>query len=101
MRGCLGVSLLLLPPAVRAQNMDVAGLQSTCVPTAPLSTLRAVIQVESGGNPNATQIDFPKTLVRHWNLAEGRLRLKRQPASQREALYWLTYFQTFDIVVSF
>ena len=60
MKTFLAVSLLLLPPAARAQNTDIARLQSTCLPTAPLSTLRAVIQVESGGNPNAMQIDFPE-----------------------------------------
>jgi type IV secretion system protein VirB1 len=45
------------------------------------------------------QIDFPKTLLKRWNLAEGTLRLKRQPANQREALDWLTYFQSYDIFV--
>src|SRR5579859_6280671 len=99
MKAFLAVSLLLLPPAVRAQNTDVARLQSTCVPTAPLSTLLAVIQVESSGNPNAMQIDFPKALLKRWNLTEGTLRLKRQPANQREALDWLSYFQSYDIFV--
>ena len=93
------MTLLLLPAAALGQNIDVTSLQSTCLPTAPLSTLRAVIQVESSGNPNAMQIDFPKTLLKRWNLAEGTLRLKRQPANQHEALDWLTYFQSYDIFV--
>jgi type IV secretion system protein VirB1 len=93
------MALLLLAAAVLRQNADVTRLQSTCLPTAPLNTLRAVIQVESSGNPNAMQIDFPKTLLKRWNLAEGTLRLKRQPANQREALDWLTYFQSHDIFV--
>ena len=99
MRTFLAVSLLLLPSAVRAQSPAESRLESTCLPTAPLITLRAVIQVESSGNPNAMQIDFPKTLLRRWNLAKGTLRLKRQPANQREALDWLTYFQSYDIFV--
>jgi type IV secretion system protein VirB1 len=99
MNAFLAVSLLLLPSALRAQNTDVARLQSTCLPVAPLSTLRGVIEAESSGNPNAMQIDFPKTLLKRWNLTEGTLRLKRQPANQREALDWLTYFQSYDIFV--
>jgi type IV secretion system protein VirB1 len=90
---------LLLPPAALGQNTDITTLQSTCLPTAPLSTLRAVVQVESGGNPNSMQIDFPKALLKRWRLAEGTLRLKRQPTNQREALDWLAYFQSYDIFV--
>jgi type IV secretion system protein VirB1 len=93
------MTLLLLPAAALGQITDVSRLQSTCLPAAPLSTLRAVVQVESSGNPNAMQIDFPKTLLKRWNLTEGTLRLKRQPANQREALDWLTYFQSYDIFV--
>jgi type IV secretion system protein VirB1 len=99
MKTFLVMTLLLLPAAALGQNTDVTRLQSACLPTAPLSTLRAVIQVESSGNPNAMQIDFPKTLLKRWSLAEGTLRLKRQPANQREALDWLTYFQSYDIFV--
>src|ERR1700733_2130072 len=99
MRTFLAVSLLFLPSAVRAQNTDVARLQSTCLPAAPLSTLRGVIEAESGGNPNAMQIDFPKALLKRWKLPEGTLRLKRQPTDQREALDWLAYFQSYDIFV--
>jgi type IV secretion system protein VirB1 len=99
MKAFLAVSLLLLPSAVGAQNTDVARLQSTCLPAAPLSTLRGVIEAESSGNPNAMQIDFPKALLKRWNLPEGTLRLKRQPTDQREALDWLAYFQSYDIFV--
>src|ERR1700745_2620833 len=99
MRAFLVMTLLLLPPAALGQNTDVTRLQSTCLPTAPLSTLRAVVQVESGGNPNAMQIDFPKALLKGWGLAEGTLHLKRQPLNQREALNWLAYFESHDIFV--
>ena len=99
MKTFLVMPLLLLPPAALGQYTDITRLQSTCLPTAPLSTLRAVVQVESGGNPNAMQIDFPKGLLKRWRLAEGTLRLKRQPTNQREALDWLAYFQSYDIFV--
>jgi type IV secretion system protein VirB1 len=99
MKTLLVMTLLLLPPAVRGQNTDVTRLQSTCLPTAPLSTLRAVVLVESNDNRNAMQIDFPKALLRRWRLAEGTVRLKRQPANKREALDWLAYFQSYDIFV--
>ena len=99
MKTFLVTTLLLLPPAALAQSTNITRLQSTCLPTAPLSTLRAVVQVESDGNPNAMQIDFPKALLKRWRLAEGTLRLKRQPTSQREALDWLAYFQSYGIFV--
>lgn len=99
MKTFLVIILLILPPTALGQNTDIARLQSTCLPTAPLSTLRAVVQVESGGNPNAMQIDFPNGLLKRWRLAEGTLRLKRQPTNQREALDWLAYFQSYDIFV--
>ena len=99
MKAFLTVSRLLLPSAVRSQNTDLARLQSTCLPAAPLSTLRGVIEAESSGNPNAMQIDFPKALLKRWNLPEGTLRLRRQPTDQREALDWLAYFQSYDIFV--
>jgi type IV secretion system protein VirB1 len=95
----LVMTLLLLPSAALGQNTDIARLQSTCLPTVPLNTLRAVVQVESGGNPNAMQIDFPKGLLKRWRLTEGTLRLKRQPTNQREALDWLAYLQSYDIFV--
>ena len=99
MKTFLAVSLLLLPAAVRAEHPVASRLESTCLPTVPLTTLRAVIEVESGGNPNAMQIDYPKALLKRWNLPEGTLRLSRQPTDQREALDWLAYFQSYDIFV--
>src|ERR1700678_1383792 len=99
MKTFLAVSLLLLPAAVRAESPVASRLESTCLPTVPLTTLRAVIQVESSGNPNAIQICFPKALLKRWNFPEGTLRLKRQPTNQREALDWLAYFQSYDIFV--
>jgi type IV secretion system protein VirB1 len=82
-----------------AQRLDIAALQSRCLPAVPLTTLSAIISVESGGNPNAMQIDFPRALVKQWHLPEGTLRLKRQPATQREALEWLDYFERRGIFV--
>jgi type IV secretion system protein VirB1 len=99
MKTFIAVSLLLLSSVVRAQSTDVTKLHSTCLPNVPLSTLRAVIQVESSGNPNAMQIDFPKGLLKRWKLPEGTLRLNRQPTNQREALDWLAYFQSYGIFV--
>ena len=82
-----------------AQRLDFAALQSRCLPTVPLTTLNAIILVESGGNPNAMQIDFPRALLKRWHLQEGTLRLERQPATEREALEWLEYFERRNISV--
>jgi len=93
------VCLLCFAPNVSAQRADVAALQSRCLPAVPLTTLSAIIRVESGGNSNAMQIDFPRALLKQWHLPEGTLRLKRQPTTEREALEWLDYFERSNISV--
>jgi type IV secretion system protein VirB1 len=99
MRILTAVCLLCFAPNVSAQRLDIAALQSRCLPTVPLTTLNAIILVESGGNPNAMQIDFPRGLLKQWHLPEGTLRLKRQPTTEREALEWLEYFERRNISV--
>jgi type IV secretion system protein VirB1 len=99
MKTLLALSLLLPLTAAQAQPINVKELQSRCLVNAPLSTLDAIIHVESSGNPNAIQIDFPKALLSRWGLPSGTLRLQRQPATQREALDWLAYFHKYDIFV--
>jgi type IV secretion system protein VirB1 len=69
------------------------------VPNAALTTLQAIVQTESGGNPNAMQIDFPHALLKTWGLAPGSLRLKRQPADRAEALRWLSFFESYNVSV--
>jgi len=93
------ICLVCLAAKARAQKADIAALGSRCIPAAPASTLDAIIGAESSGNPNAMQIDFPKSLLRRWHLPNGTLRLRRQPSSQREALDWLAYLQRFGIFV--
>jgi type IV secretion system protein VirB1 len=99
MRILIAICLVCFAANLSAQRLDIAALQSRCLPAVPLSTLNAIIRVESGGNPNAMQIDFPKALLKQWHLPEGTLRLKRQPATQREALEWLSYFERHGIFV--
>ena len=50
---------------------DLAALRDRCIPDAPISTLAAIIQTESGGNPDALQIDFPNALLRRWHMRLG------------------------------
>ena len=99
MRILTAVFLLGTAANLPAQRLDFAALQSRCLPTVPLNTLNAIIRVESGGNPNAKQIDFPRALLKQWHLPEGTLRLERPPATQREALEWLGYFERRSIFV--
>jgi type IV secretion system protein VirB1 len=99
MRILTAVCLLCFARNVSSQRLDIAALQSRCLPTVPLTTLNAIILVESGGNPNAMRIDFPRTLLKQWHLPEGTLRLKRQPITEREALEWLEYFERRNISV--
>ena len=99
MRILTAVFLLGTAANLPALRLDFAALQSRCLPTAPLSILNAIIRVESGGNPNAMQIDFPRALLKQWHLPEGTLRLERQPATEREALEWLEYFERRNISV--
>jgi type IV secretion system protein VirB1 len=99
MRILTSVFLVCIAANLSGQRLDIAALQSRCLPAVPLSTLSAIISVESGGNPNAMQIDFPRAVLKQWHLPEGTLRLKRQPATQREALQWLDYFERHGIFV--
>ena len=74
-----------------AQTSNLVQLRDRCAPTAPLSILAALILTESGGNPNAIQIDFPNALLRRWRLPAGTLRLQRQPNDAQEAGEWIAY----------
>ena len=76
---------------------DLAALQDRCIPDAPISTLAAIIQTESGGNPYALQIDFPNALLRRWRMRRGTLRLARQPKDGAEALAWMQYLSSLGI----
>jgi type IV secretion system protein VirB1 len=99
MKILIAICLLCFATNLPAQRPDIAVLQSSCLPAVPLTTLSAIIRVESGGNPNAMQIDFPRALLKRWHLPEGTLQLKRQPTTQREALVWLNYFERHGIFV--
>ena len=91
--------LAFLSPALPAQTVDIEALRARCLPNVPDSTLQAIVQVESGANPNAMQIDFPQRLLKDWRLGPGVLRLARQPKDRQEAAEWLSYFQNFHIFV--
>ena len=99
MKSILSSVLLALVAYGRAQTVDIAALASKCLPEAPSSTFSAIVLVESGGNQNAMQIDFPQMLLRRWHLRTGTIALKRQPASAQEALAWLRYFESYGIDV--
>lgn len=82
-----------------AEATTLAQLRDRCAPTAPLTTLAALIITESGGNPNAVQVDFPNALLRRWRLPPGTLRLQRQPNDVREAGEWIAYLNARRISV--
>ena len=82
-----------------AQTMSLIHLRDRCAPSAPSSTLAAIISAESSGNPNAIQIDFPNALLRRWRLPAGTLRLQRQPKNAEEAAQWITYLNAHHISV--
>jgi type IV secretion system protein VirB1 len=99
MRFILPAVLLAIVSHVHAQGLDIVAVGRRCMPEAPISTLNAIVRVESGGNQNAMQIDFPKTLLRRWHLPAGTIVLKRQPTNPQEALAWLHYFESYGIYV--
>jgi type IV secretion system protein VirB1 len=78
--------------------IDLGALRDRCIPDAPISTLAAIVQTESGGNPYALQIDFPNALLRRWHMRPGTLRLSRQPKDSTEAVAWMRYLSSFDIL---
>ena len=100
MRNVLAPMLLLwLSCSCIAQTSILVQLRDRCAPTAPLSTLAAIISAESGGNPYAIQIDFPNALLRRWRLPPGTLRLQRQPNNAQEASEWIDYLNARRISV--
>lgn len=95
--GFLSIALAISAVANAQQRADLLSLRNQCLPQAPLSTLAAVVHAESGGKPNALQIDFPKALLRRWHMPPGTLRLARQPKDSAEAWAWVTYLASYDI----
>jgi type IV secretion system protein VirB1 len=90
------IPFLVLLPASSANadrvSLDTfSALVSRCTPQAPLSTIRAIVRVESGFAPYALSINRPQ---------KTHLRLKRQPHSKEEALYWTTWLVQHGFTVS-
>jgi type IV secretion system protein VirB1 len=99
MKILVACSAILSAALCHAQTMSLSQLRDMCAPTAPLSTLAAIISAESSGNPSAIQIDFPKALLRGWGLTPGTLRLQRQPIDANEAGEWIAYLNAHRISV--
>lgn len=91
--------LMLCVPASPETGINLAELRNRCLPDAPMSTLKAIVQAESAGNANALQVDFPNELLRRWHMRPGSLRLARQPRDRAEALVWVRYLESYDISV--
>jgi type IV secretion system protein VirB1 len=91
--------VILLSAHSYAEPVNLGQLRDRCAPTASLVTLSAIVSAESSGNPNALQIDFPRSLLRRWQLPPGTLRLMRQPNSAKEALEWIDYLNAQHISV--
>jgi Transglycosylase SLT domain len=91
--------VILLSAQSYAETVNLRQLRDRCAPTAPLATLSAIVGAESSGNPNALQLDFPRSLLRRWHLPPGTLRLMRQPNSGKEALEWIDYLNAQHVSV--
>ena len=91
--------MLFSSASTYAETANLSQLRDLCVPSAPLVTLAAIVSAESGGNPNALQLDFPHSLLRRWQLPPGTLRLMRQPNSATEALEWIDYLNARHVSV--
>jgi type IV secretion system protein VirB1 len=66
-------------------------LASACVPIAPLSTVRAIVRAESNFYPYALSVNRPRRMG---------LRLRRQPRSQEEAVYWTRWLLEHHYTIS-
>ena len=91
--------MIFLSASAHAETVNLSQLRDLCVPSAPLTTLAAIVTAESGGNPNALQLDFPRSLLRRWQLPPGTLRLMHQPNSAKEALDWIDYLNAQGVSV--
>lgn len=91
--------VILLSMRGYSETVNLGQLRDRCAPTASLVTLSAIVGAESSGNPNALQVDFPRSLLRRWHLPPGTLRLMRQPNSAKEAIEWIYYLNARHVSV--
>jgi type IV secretion system protein VirB1 len=80
-------------------TVNISELRAHCASDAPLITLETIIRAESGGNPNAIQLDYPATILRRWRFPKGRLQFDRQPRDAAEAIAWMNYLSARGISV--
>lgn len=99
MRFTAGLALLCHGTLFASDTIDLSELRAHCASDAPLITLETIIRAESGGNPNAIQLDYPATILRQWRLPKGRLQFDRQPRDAAEAIAWTDYLAAQGISV--
>jgi type IV secretion system protein VirB1 len=77
---------LLIINGVNGETLN--NLVDTCMPSADIDTLAAIVKTESSFHPFALSLNHPGTLADRAGLPPGKLYLKTQPTSKPEAIAW-------------
>lgn len=75
-------------------------LGRTCIPDSDRLTVTALAQTESAFHPYALSLNYPETLARQMGLPPGRVYLKQQPRTKREAEHWAEELEMQGITLS-
>jgi type IV secretion system protein VirB1 len=98
------MSLVFVTAAiVRSQTLSPTAFRAigkACIPQSDRRLVTSIVRTESAFNPYALSINYPATLARRAGFPSGRLFLRRQPRSAKEAAHWATELNRQGMTVS-
>jgi type IV secretion system protein VirB1 len=71
-----------------------------CVSSEAVSTILAIVQVESHHQPYAVSVNAPAKTALRFGYSSGTVRLQRQPQSLAEATGWIRWFRANHLTIS-
>ena len=80
-------------------NAEFVRLAHECAPQVAIGTLYGLVRTESGFNPWALSVNYPKKLATGVGVA-GRVQLAHQPQSRGEAVRWAAWLTGRGLSVS-
>ncbi len=96
----LAFVLSFVAPAQRLNLAEFRKLAQGCVPEADRRDLLTLARTESNLNPWALSVNRPASLARRLGYVSGRVYLKNQPKSKREAIRWTRELEAAGATVS-
>jgi type IV secretion system protein VirB1 len=75
-------------------------LAASCLPQAPINTLRAIVRVESAFHTYALSLNYPASVAKRLGYPPGRVSLRYQPTGLNQALHWTALLARNGVSVS-